>query len=277
VTVDNGIAHYFPTDYGLILMHMVFVEHPIWRYVYNDLNKVAMESQVYKSYCKETYGVDLCQLGQVTRNQLNKLVEVYEGDGDSVVLEPGCGTGHIAEYLQERIGAVYRGFDLSDYAIDCANLRNETGRAELHFEANNIYTLDYDENSFDSIIAIDSLHYLLGLTEVIKGLKKIVKPGGILYTFWESWIPNEASLEMERPEATRLGKVLRELDLKYESWDFSEDNKRAWNDTVKNLERYKDAFYEEGSELVYESRFSETSRIDNSVSSSRFLYKIYLG
>jgi len=64
--------------------------------------------------------------------------------------------------------------------------------------------------------------------------------------------------------------------MQFESWDFTDDNKSAWDSTVKNLKLFEDEFRKDDAELIYESRLSETSRIVNNIDSSRFLYKIRL-
>jgi len=146
----------------------------------------------------------------------------------------------------------------------------------LLFDTTNIYNLTYEKQSFDSIIAIDSLHYLMGLDDILKMLRTLMKPGGMLYLFWESWIGDISNMIMKKPETTRLGIVLSELDMQFESWDFTDDNKSAWDSTVKNLKLFEDEFRKDDAELIYESRLSETSRIVNNIDSSRFLYKIRL-
>jgi len=274
--IEDKSEYILSSDCFIVIVNTL-IEYPIWKYVYNDLNSSALNSNVYRDYCYQTYRIDLCQLGQVTKQQMDKLIEVYEGNKDSVIFEPGAGTGHISEYIYDRIDSEYYSTDLSDYAIDEAIKRNKGKRERLHFKIKNIYNLDYKEEAFDAIIAVDSLQYLLGLDDVLKKFKTMLKPGGILYSFWESWINDEKNLEMKEPGNTRLGKILKELNLEYETWDFSDDNKNTWYNTVNNLKQYKDDFIKDGAQLIYQSRLDEISRIDNSIESSRFLYKIKLG
>lgn len=75
---------------------------------------------------------------------------------DSSVLDVGCGKGFMMHDMAELIpGITVKGIDISDYAIDRA-----MGDMKPHVQVANAKELPFGDNSFDVVIAINTIHNL---------------------------------------------------------------------------------------------------------------------
>lgn len=92
------------------------------------------------------------------------------------LLEPGCGAGFSARYLEGRFGS-FLGVDYSDNLIEAAGQHNAVANAE--FECANIKDLDLDA-SFDAVIMVGLLHHLDDIPAALHQLVRALKPGGWL-------------------------------------------------------------------------------------------------
>ncbi|MBB5122270.1 class I SAM-dependent methyltransferase [Streptomyces eurocidicus] len=113
------------------------------------------------------------------------LAELAGVDGDSAVLEMGCGTANHLAALQRLTGARALGVDpfpemLKAAAGHEAELELRTGRAE------DIDALDLPEASFDLIFSVDMIHYVREPHRYFEGALRALKPGGVLCTATDS-------------------------------------------------------------------------------------------
>jgi ubiquinone/menaquinone biosynthesis C-methylase UbiE len=97
----------------------------------------------------------------------------------SRVLEIGCGAGYMASALAQR--------GLQVYAIDSIEIMveltrrhaAESGIAEgLSLDVGNVYSLAFEDNSFDLVIAIGVIAWLDQPELAIKEMARVAKPGG---------------------------------------------------------------------------------------------------
>lgn len=88
------------------------------------------------------------------------------------LLEVGCGNGQVAQALQ-RQGASVRAIDISEKAIDEARARG--------VDAVQTDILEYRDNErFDAVIAVRSLHHVQPLAVALERIRHLLKPGGSL-------------------------------------------------------------------------------------------------
>ncbi len=270
--VENG-GQYTLTTPGIVYANLIQREHPLWLYFYNEMYLRAEESPTHAAYCARLYGENLCQQGQMDMNQLNALLDILDLDENSRVLELGCGTGYITEHIAGKTGAHMTGIDVAYEAIARALSRTAKQRDHLDFLVGNMNTIQFPADSFDAIIAIDSIHIGYDLKEILRRMKLYLKPGGQMAIFWETWLPKDSPAETFLPENTRLGVALAELNLDYEAHDFTAENYHFWERAIATLDELKAQFDAEDNQILYEANARETNRY-HTRKGCRYLYHV---
>jgi ubiquinone/menaquinone biosynthesis C-methylase UbiE len=97
----------------------------------------------------------------------------------SRVLEIGCGAGYMASTLAQRGLQVYA-IDSIEIMVELARRHAaESGVAEgLSLDVGNVYSLAFEDNSFDLVIAIGVIPWLDQPELAIKEMARVAKPGG---------------------------------------------------------------------------------------------------
>jgi len=95
------------------------------------------------------------------------------------VLEIGCGLGSIAQVFANH-GALYTGVDLTERSIQLCSLRFRLSQLKGHFVQTNAEKLPFPDNSFDYVWSWGVIHHTPGTKEVIREIKRVLKPGGRL-------------------------------------------------------------------------------------------------
>lgn len=115
--------------------------------------------------------------------ELLKKIKVKSND---VVLDIGCGRGDITLNLGSQCKMAYG----IDYAADAITLANEIKdkypkkiKDKVKFLKINAKKLDFPDNTFDVIIAIDVFEHLYDpeLRKSLKEMKRVLKPNGVLF------------------------------------------------------------------------------------------------
>lgn len=112
-----------------------------------------------------------------------KIVAHYQLPEDAAILDVGCGKGFLLyEFTQVLPKAKVSGLDLSQYAVE--NAKQEVRSCLQVGNANN---LPYEDNSFDLVISINTLHNLYNY-ELFSALAEIERVGrGAKYLTVESY------------------------------------------------------------------------------------------
>lgn len=93
------------------------------------------------------------------------------------IADLGCGDGYGAYKLYKE-GYRVTGLDLSHDMIERANKRLETDR--LSFVQGDLIKLPFQDESFDGLMAVNSLEWTEVPYEGLKEMKRVLKPGGKL-------------------------------------------------------------------------------------------------
>ena len=106
----------------------------------------------------------------------------YWREGARRVLDAGCGNGYFS-YLAWKSGAEVDAVSFEADSVAKANKffssQIETGR--LRFIHQNLYDLDYPENTFDEIICYETIEHLMRDQEMVRRFGLWLKPGGVLH------------------------------------------------------------------------------------------------
>ncbi len=237
------------------------------------------KSEVYGKFCELVYGKNITQFNMMNMHQLNKLLELMKLNRHHRVLDLGCSSGTITEYISDLTNAHITGIDFAEKAIEWAEERTKSKKDRLKFITMDIDTIDFPEKSFDTIISIDTLYFMEDLKDTVLQMKGLLKQNGKMGIFYTQMIKPDDSQESLLPDKTKLAKILKEQNLKYQTWNFTEEEKRHWRKSKEVAETLKEEFEKEGNIQIYLSRIRESNKILEFVESdrlSRYLYFVEL-
>jgi SAM-dependent methyltransferase len=277
ITVTDGV--YALTPDGEPQAAQLHAAHLPVYYFYRDYYTATQHSRAHADFCARVYGKDLCQHGYMDMAQLNKLLEVTNLSEDNRVLDLGCGSGLIAEYISDVTGAHVHGIDNNAEAIQQALERTAHKRDRLTFERGDIYHLDLPAGTFDTVIAVDTLYF--GDNDSLIGqLKNVLKPGGQIAAYYLTIVWDEnGDTSVIQPDKTDLGRVLALHDLPYRTWDFTQAEHARSQVSLQVAAELKADFEAEGNLFLYENRMIEGEgniRFIETGRASRYLYHVVL-
>lgn len=114
---------------------------------------------------------------------IKRIIEKFKLFKIRKVLDLGCGSGRHCILLAKE-GFVVTGLDYSKKALDLARNWAENEDLDINLtKANFEKPLPYKDESFDAVIAIDSIHYSSTDTirTVLKEMKRIVTEHGLIF------------------------------------------------------------------------------------------------
>jgi ubiquinone/menaquinone biosynthesis C-methylase UbiE/glycosyltransferase involved in cell wall biosynthesis len=117
------------------------------------------------------------------------------------ILHLGCGPGSMMPYLKLIKNAELYGIDISETMIDLAQKKYP----DIHFQVGDAETLTFDDETFD-LVFIDGLIHIFPILDLaLKEIKRILKPGGLLFVRE----PNEKNFAALYPSESIVHACLR--------------------------------------------------------------------
>ena len=128
-------------------------------------------------------------VGAARKRLVNNFIIPFDG---ASILDIGCGTGVIIDYLPDNIK--YVGFDLSSKYIDYAKNKYKKQGKFYCEDINKISNLQ--PNTFDFVVSIGVIHHLNNNEAItlLNKAKKYLKPGGVLTTMYPIFIKNQSRI-----------------------------------------------------------------------------------
>jgi ubiquinone/menaquinone biosynthesis C-methylase UbiE len=116
-------------------------------------------------------------------DQANTLSELLHSDSvfppGSKILEAGCGTGAQTKILTgKNPDCFFTSIDVSDESLSAA--KKFVKNKNVAFMKADIFNLPFENESFDHVLVCFVLEHLDKPAEVLKSLKKVLKPGGTI-------------------------------------------------------------------------------------------------
>lgn len=98
------------------------------------------------------------------------------------VLDAGCGPGETAVYLATEFDVDVTGITVSDYEIEQGNRRAAAADVahRARFQYGDFMALSFPDNSFDAVLALESLQNAPDLPQVLSEFHRVLRPGGRL-------------------------------------------------------------------------------------------------
>ena len=104
------------------------------------------------------------------RNFQNYLIEVISRYKPDSILDVGCGAGHVIKLIKEKDrNAKVVGMDIDNNALNEAKANN----IDVEFIFGDIYSLPFDDNSFDLVICSEVLEHLNKPTIAMNELTRV--------------------------------------------------------------------------------------------------------
>ena len=100
----------------------------------------------------------------------------------SLVLEAGCGVGAQTKIIATKNpDTIFTSIDISDVSIaEATSMAEQMGIKNVRFEQADLYSLPFEDETFDSIIICFVLEHLKSPTQALGELKRVLKKGGTM-------------------------------------------------------------------------------------------------
>jgi ubiquinone/menaquinone biosynthesis C-methylase UbiE len=280
--VEKKNSGYSLTQAGILAARQVRADRPPIYYWYREFFPAATLSQAYGQFCERLYGKNLCQAGFSDMRQVDDMLRLLKLAPKSRVLDLGCGTGLMAEYISDVTGALACGLDYCPDAIEIANARTESNHDRLSFQVGNLDHLEYHDHFFDVIISIDSLYMPTRLDETLQKMILLLRTGGQIAVFYTQMVwGSDAKRDTLLAEKTPLGEALIKAGLPYKAYDYSRQTYAMMQRKRSIGEEMKERFLAEGNRALYEFIINESESSlapydPSTCSFARYLYHISL-
>jgi predicted TPR repeat methyltransferase len=159
--------------------------HPIARHMLSALKSESVPERATDEFVAalfdemaDVYNYHLAALGCQVPELVQARLEILYPDpkGCLTVLDAGCGTGLLGEYLRG-LSATLTGVDLSPQMIQKSA---ETGKYDHLYEAELTEFLGDVRSEYNLVVCADTLCYFGRLEEILAAIKDSLKPGGHL-------------------------------------------------------------------------------------------------
>ena len=250
---------------------------------YTSFYTRAEHSRAHHCFCESVFGKDLCQHGFADMHQLELLVQVLQLSAGQKVLDLGCGTGMISEYLSDQTSAQVTGLDFISEAIDQARQRTASKADRLKFITGDINHLELETSYYDAILSVDSIYFSNDYAGTVRSLLTARKPGGqlaFLYSYGrEPWVPvDQFQSETIQPDKTPLAEALLVNNLDFRTWNLTQQDYGLAQRRKAVLMDLKPMFEEEENLFIYENRMGDAEGISQAIEAglhARYLYLAY--
>lgn len=138
---------------------------------------------------------DVPWLAHMIEEELACLHFVRDCFRDCVVLDNGCGTGHVANFIAQAGARYVVGVDVSEKAIQQASTHYQ--QPNLSFSVMNCLALGLNPETFDFVNSLEVIEHLADTDRYLSELHRVLKRGGWAYLS----TPNKAisSPGLEKP------------------------------------------------------------------------------
>lgn len=129
-------------------------------------------------FCRFAHGEPFRQAIARHEHYLAHMIGIKDG---MRVLDVGCGVGGPAREIAKFTGANIVGLNNSDYQIDRAThyALKEGLSNQLSFVKGDFMQMDFPENSFDAVYAIEATVHAPSLEGIYSQIFRVLKPGGV--------------------------------------------------------------------------------------------------
>lgn len=163
------------------------VRQPFIRMWYGYISKIDRDADmVFMNYGWASIDPETEPLSLLPEDESNRYcIQLYHCVASAVdlrgldVLEVGCGRGGGASYVARYLGPrSMMGLDLAAKAIEFC--QRHYAIPDLTFVQGNAEALEFDAETFDAVINVESSHCYAAMSKFLLGVKRVLKPDGYL-------------------------------------------------------------------------------------------------
>ncbi len=196
-------------------------------------------SKAYLDYCEEVYGYRMHLFNMMDKEQLDFLFNSINVSNQDSILDLGCGYGSILTELVKR-------FKCKGYGIDQLSKRvvesQDINFTYINMDMDNIREVGLKPSI---TISVDSLYFCSNLSEIVKHMKSL--KDNRLYIFFSQYLfDTYAGKMILEYNNTTIAKVLEENNISFKYIEFSENERKLYENSLKILPKYEKAFEQEG-------------------------------
>jgi len=241
---------------------------------YNDFYTKAELSKAHGIFCEKVYGKNLCQHGMADMFQIKELLKFLNLNEESRLLDLGCGSGFLTEYIQEQTNCYVTGIDLSPTAIERAKERTSGKSDKLKFQVGDMGDLQLRPQSFDAIISIDTHYFVDDFEALLDKLLDSLTPSGQIGLFSDEGRGiagcDDSNLQAED---SLIGELLKRKGIYFNALNLNKENRTHWKYKESVLTELKSEFEKEDNMFLYENRIKECTSSNRELD-CRFLFHI---
>lgn len=120
------------------------------------------------------------------------VINSWNLDANSIVLDVGCGNGWAVQALVERGAGKGFGVDIAPKMVNRA-AKATAADSRFNFQVSSASELPYQDNSFTHVLNVESLYYYPNPAAAVKEWARITKPGGKLAIIVDLYEENKAT------------------------------------------------------------------------------------
>lgn len=220
---------------------------------YEKLYKDVESSQTYSKYCELAFGADLSQQGFSNQVEVKFILDLLKIKPSDKVLDLGCGSGKLDGYIHETTGASVDGIDYSESAIEVAkNIHQKIG-TPLKFSCADMDSLSIGCDSYDVILALDSLFFSSDMSGQIKKISNWLRPDGrFAAAYSEIRFDQDIPVSILDADNTEVATAFQSAGIPYTAHDVTQNLYKHMLLKYDTAQALKGDFIYEGNEYLYD-------------------------
>ena len=135
--------------------------------------------------------------------------------------------------------------------------RTADKRVRLNFVTGDMNAIHLPDRAFDAVISLDTLYWVSDLSNTMRQVADLLKPGGQIGIFMLKHVPDGRKAADYGADETALGKSLEELGMSFEAYDYTLQNAAFWHRNYQAAKDLEKEFKEEGNGFIAASLIRE--------------------
>lgn len=240
---------------------------------YEDFYSMTAKSDAFGEYCREAFGEDFSQDGFSDISQIKRIMDMFPERPHLHILDIGCGSGKLLDYLKQKLSCHIHGFDYSENAIKIAKLINDSNS---DFRVGVMDETDYPDESFDVVLSMDSIYFTQDMPSLVRKIFRWLKPNGVFIAGYQE---GDVMPKTESADTSEIAKSFRKNGIDYSFEDITPDTYDLLLRKREVIQKYKSRFEDEGISMWYDVVLHQTDSAlvpfeEYRQNNARYIFKI---